>query len=51
VMLDPAAREQFLQQGVYALPPQSPPQAVDRVRAEMAKWSQVIDQTGVKADE
>jgi tripartite-type tricarboxylate transporter receptor subunit TctC len=51
VMLDPAAKEQFLQQGVYTLPPQSPPQAADRLRAEMAKWSQVIDQTGVKADE
>jgi tripartite-type tricarboxylate transporter receptor subunit TctC len=51
VMLDPAAKEQFLQQGVYTLPPQSAPQAADRLRAEMAKWSQVIDQTGVKADE
>jgi tripartite-type tricarboxylate transporter receptor subunit TctC len=55
VMLDPAAKEQFLQQGVYALPPQSPPQAAcDRLRPggrRMAKWSQVIDQTGVKADE
>jgi tripartite-type tricarboxylate transporter receptor subunit TctC len=51
IMLDPAAKEQFLQQGVYTLPPQSPMQAADRVRAEMAKWSQVIDQTGVKAEE
>jgi tripartite-type tricarboxylate transporter receptor subunit TctC len=51
IMQDPAAKEQFLQQGVYTLPPQSPPEAADRLRAEMTKWSRVIDQTGVKADE
>ena len=51
VMQDTAAKEQFLQQGVYTLAPQSLAQAGDRVRAEIAKWSQVIDQTGVKADE
>ena len=51
IMQDMAAKEQFLQQGVYTLPPQSMAQASDRLRAEMAKWSQVIDQTGVKADE
>jgi tripartite-type tricarboxylate transporter receptor subunit TctC len=51
IMLDPAAREQFLQQGVYTLPPQSPAEAAGRLRAELAKWSKVIDETGVKADE
>ena len=50
IMLDPAAKEQFLQQGVYVLPPQSPAQAAGRLQAEMAKWSKVIDETGVKAD-
>ncbi|HWJ93082.1 MAG TPA: tripartite tricarboxylate transporter substrate binding protein [Telluria sp.] len=51
VMQDPAAKEQFLQQGVYVLAPQSPAQAGDRLKAEIAKWAKVIDQTGVKADE
>jgi tripartite-type tricarboxylate transporter receptor subunit TctC len=51
VMQDPAAKEQFLQQGVYVLAPQSPAQASDRLKAEIAKWAKVIDQTGVKADE
>ena len=51
IMQDPAAKEQFLQQGVYVLPPQNPQQAAGRLQAEVAKWSKVIDQTGVKADE
>jgi tripartite-type tricarboxylate transporter receptor subunit TctC len=51
IMQDPAAKEQFLQQGVYTLPPQTPAQASGRLKAEMAKWAHVIDQTGVKADE
>ena len=51
IMQDPAAKEQFLQQGVYALPPQTPATGGRRLRPEMAKWSKVIDETGVKADE
>jgi tripartite-type tricarboxylate transporter receptor subunit TctC len=51
IMQDPAAREQFLQQGVYVLPPQTPAQAAERLKAEVAKWARVIDETGVKADE
>lgn len=51
IMQDPAAREQFLQQGVYALPPQTAADAAGRLRAELAKWARVIDETGVKADE
>jgi tripartite-type tricarboxylate transporter receptor subunit TctC len=51
IMQDPAAKEQFLAQGVYVLPPQTQPQASERLKAEVAKWSHVIDQTGVKADE
>lgn len=51
IMQDPAAKEQFLQQGVYTLPPQTPAEAAGRLRAELAKWSKVIDETGVKADE
>jgi len=51
VMQDAGAKEQFLQQGVYVMAPQAPPQAAERLRAEVAKWARVIDQTGVKADE
>ncbi|MDB5859844.1 MAG: tctC [Ramlibacter sp.] len=51
IMQDPAAKEQFLQQGVYVLPPQAPAQAAARVQAEIARWARVIDETGVKADE
>ena len=51
IVQDPAAKEQFLQQGVYALPPHNPQQAGERLRAEVAKWAKVIDETGVKADE
>src|SRR3954470_24666766 len=51
IMQDPAAKEQFLQQGVYALPPQTPAEASNRLKAEVAKWAKVIDVTGVKADE
>ncbi len=49
-MQAPAAKEQFRQQGVYTLPPQSLPDAPKRLNAEVSKWSKVIDETGVKAD-
>ncbi len=51
IMQDPAAKEQFLKQGVYTLAPQTPADAGVRLRAELAKWSKVIDETGVRADE
>jgi len=51
IMQDPEAKEQFLQQGVYALQPQTPQQAAERLRAEVGRWAKVIDETGVKADE
>jgi tripartite-type tricarboxylate transporter receptor subunit TctC len=51
IMQDPAAKEQFLQQGVYVLTPQTPAQASARLNTEVTKWAKVIDQTGVKADE
>jgi tripartite-type tricarboxylate transporter receptor subunit TctC len=51
IMQDPAAKEQFLAQGVYVLPPQTPAQASDRLKSEIGKWAKVIDETGVKADE
>ena len=42
--------EQMLQQGVYALPPQTLPQASERLRAEVAKWEKVINEAGIKSD-
>ncbi|MBK6004717.1 tripartite tricarboxylate transporter substrate binding protein [Ramlibacter ginsenosidimutans] len=51
IMQDPVAKEQFLSQGVYALPPQTPAEASVRLKAEVAKWAKVIDETGVKAEE
>jgi len=50
IMQDPAAKEQFLQQGVYALQPQTPPEASTRLKAEVTKWARVIDEAGIKAD-
>ena len=50
VLLSPQLREQMLQQGVFALPPQTPAQADERLRAEVAKWAKVIDETGVVDD-
>lgn len=51
VMQDAGAKEQFLQQGVYVLAPQTPALAAERLKGEIAKWARVIDQTGIKADE
>ena len=51
IMQDAGAKEQFLQQGVYVLAPQTPAQASARLNAEVTKWAKVIDQTGVKAVE
>jgi tripartite-type tricarboxylate transporter receptor subunit TctC len=51
VMQDAGAREQFLQQGVYVLAPQTPALAAERLKGEISKWARVIDQTGIKADE
>jgi len=51
LMQDPAVKEQMLQQGVYTLAPQTLEQASNRLKAEVSKWSKVIDDTGVKADE
>jgi tripartite-type tricarboxylate transporter receptor subunit TctC len=51
LMQDPAVKEQMLQQGVYTLAPQTLEQANARLKAEVSKWSKVIDDTGVKADD
>ncbi len=51
IMQDPAAKEQFLQQGVFALPPASREKAAARLDAEVSKWAAVISESGIKADE
>lgn len=51
IMQDPAAKEQFLQQGVYTVQPQTLPQAGVRLQGEVSRWAKVIDETGIKADE
>jgi tripartite-type tricarboxylate transporter receptor subunit TctC len=51
IMQDPQAQEQMLQQGVFAAVPQTPKQAGERLNAEVKRWSKVIDDTGVKADD
>lgn len=51
IVQSPEAKAQFLEQGVFALAPQAPEKAAERVLAEIARWAKVIDETGVKADE
>jgi tripartite-type tricarboxylate transporter receptor subunit TctC len=51
IVQDPQAKEQFLTQGVFALPPQAPDKAGERLQAEIARWAKVIEETGIKADE
>ncbi len=50
IMQDPAAREQFAQQGVFALEPASRQQAATRLNAEVGKWAKVISDAGIKTD-
>lgn len=51
IMQDPAAKAQFLQQGVFTLNPMTAPQASARLNAEVSKWATVISDAGIKADE
>jgi tripartite-type tricarboxylate transporter receptor subunit TctC len=44
------AKEQFLKQGVYALPATTPAKAAERVRTEVARWEKVIKEANIKAD-
>nr|WP_326544086.1 tripartite tricarboxylate transporter substrate binding protein [Pseudorhodoferax sp.] len=50
IMQDPAAREQMLEQGVYANQPQTPAQAGERLRQEVQRWNKVITEAGIKSD-
>ena len=51
IMQNAEAKEQMLQQGVYALPPLAPDKAAERLRTEVTRWARVINETGVKSDE
>ena len=51
IMQSADAKEQFLTQGVFAHPPQTPDQAAQRLRQEIARWAKVIEETGIKPDE
>jgi tripartite-type tricarboxylate transporter receptor subunit TctC len=44
------AKEQFLKQGVYALPATTPAKAAERVRTEVARWEKVIKEANIKSD-
>ncbi|MCA7085769.1 tripartite tricarboxylate transporter substrate binding protein [Cupriavidus sp. DB3] len=46
----PAVKAQFLQQGVYALPPTSPDKAAERLRDEVTRWQKVITEAGIESD-
>lgn len=51
IMRDPAAREQMLQQGVYAFEPQTPAKAAERLQQEVTRWNKLIVDAGIKADD
>ncbi|MEP6557720.1 MAG: tripartite tricarboxylate transporter substrate binding protein [Burkholderiales bacterium] len=47
IVLDPAAKEQFLKQGVYAAKPTTPAESAKRINAEVARWAKLIDEAGI----
>ena len=47
----PAVKEQFLQQGVYALLPTTIEKSTEQLSAEVARWHKLITDTGIKSDE
>lgn len=47
----PEVKEQFLRQGVYALPGTTPAKASERLRTEVSRWEEVITDARIKADE
>lgn len=51
IVESPEVKEQFLKQGVYALPPTTPAKAADRVRDEVSRWEKVIKDAGITADQ
>ena len=51
IMQDPEAKAQFLQQGVFTLPPMTEQQASARLNIEVSKWAAVIHEAGIKAED
>lgn len=51
IVQSPEVREQFLRQGVYALPPTTPAKAAERLRSEVSRWEKVIKEANIKADD
>ena len=47
----PEVKEQFLRQGVYALPGTTLAKASERLRTEVSRWEKVITDARIKADE
>jgi tripartite-type tricarboxylate transporter receptor subunit TctC len=50
IMRDPQAQEQMLGQGVYALQPQPPAKAAERLQLEVSRWAKVIDEAKIVSD-
>lgn len=50
IMGDPQAQEQMLGQGVYALQPQPPAKAAERLQLEVSRWAKVIDEAKIVSD-
>lgn len=51
IVQSPEVKEQFLRQGVYALPPTTPAKAAERLRGEVSRWEKVIKEANIKADD
>ena len=51
IMQNTQAKEQMLEQGVYALQPQTPDKAAGACRLEVTRWSKLINDAGIKADD
>ena len=51
IVQSPEVKEQFLRQGVYALPPTTPAKAAERLRSEVSRWEKVIKEANIKADD
>lgn len=51
IVQSPEVKEQFLRQGVYALPPTTPAKAAERLRSEVSRWEKVIKEANIKAED
>ena len=51
LLVQPDVKEQFLTQGVFALPPTSPAAAAERLGAEVARWAKLIADAKITSDD